>query len=113
MRDTDPRIHELFIHLRQALDALEQIMLRSHRPAAELRQEAVNEKPAPAAPTIPEDEPKLAYTVKEVRKLVGISTATLYKVFGRRELRTVKVGGRTLVLAKDLQEWLGKLPPAR
>jgi hypothetical protein len=77
MRDTDPRIHELFIHLRQALDALEQIMLWSHRPAAELRQEAVNEKPAPAAPTIPEDEPKLAYTVKEVRKLVGISTATL------------------------------------
>lgn len=110
MRDTDPRIHELFVHLRQALDVFEQIMLRPHRPTAELRQETTNEKPAPAPPTIPVDEPKLAYTVKEVRELVGISTATLYKLFGRRELRTVKVGGRTLILAADLREWLGKLP---
>jgi excisionase family DNA binding protein len=111
MRDTDPRIHELFIHLRQALDALEQIMLRPHWPTTEPRQEAA--KRAPAAPSIPADEPKLAYTVKEVRKLVGISTATLYKVFGRRELRTVKVGGRTLILATDLQEWVDNLPSGR
>lgn len=113
MRDTDPRVHELFIHLHQALDALEQMMLRPHWPTTEPRQEAASEKPAPAAPSIPADEPKLAYTVKEVRKLVGISTATLYKVFGRRELRTVKVGGRTLILAKDLQEWVDNLPSGR
>jgi len=113
MRDTDPRIHELFVHLRQALDVFEQIMLRPHRPTAESRQEAANEKSAPATPPIPADEPKLAYSVKEVRKLVGVGVATLYKVIGQGDLRTVKLGGRTLILATDLREWLGKLPSGR
>ena len=80
MRDTDPRIHELFVHLRHALDTFEQIMLRPQRPAAEPAQEAGNEKSAPAAPAIPADDPKLAYRVKEICKLVGVSVGTLYRV---------------------------------
>lgn len=113
MRDSDPRVNDLFIHLRQALDALEQIMLRPHRIVAEPKEDATKEKPAPAAPTIPTDDPKLAYTVKQVCKLVGVSVSTLYKVVERRELRTVKMGGRTLILASDLNEWLRKLPSTR
>jgi excisionase family DNA binding protein len=111
MRDTDPRIHELFNHLRHALDALEQINLRPYTQAAEPKAAAVETKTA--APLIQLEEPKLSYTIKEVRKLVGISTATLYKILGRRELRAIKLGNRTLILARDLQEWLNDLPAMR
>jgi excisionase family DNA binding protein len=110
MRDIDPRVGEFFGHLRRALDALEQIMLRPHRPAKDLQHEVPVEKRAPAPPSVQPADPRLAFTVKEVRKLVGISNATLYKVIGRRELRVVKMGGRTLIMAKDLREWLDGLP---
>ena len=113
MRDVDPRVAELFGHLRRAFDTFEQIMLRPHRSSTEPKQEAANEKPLPVAPTMPTVEPKLAYSVKEVRKLVGVGVATLYKVIGQGDLKTVKLGGRTLILAKDLQEWLGRLPSSR
>ena len=56
---------------------------------------------------------KLAYTIKEIRKLVGISTTTLYQVLGRGELKASKLGKRTIILTKDLQEWLDGLPPMK
>jgi excisionase family DNA binding protein len=112
MSDIDPRVRDLFNHLRHALDAFEQIMLRPYTLTAEPKKAPIAETKVPA-PLIPADEPKLSYTVKEVRKLVGISTATLYKILGRRELRAVKLGNRTLILAKDLQEWLNNLPAMR
>ena len=62
MRDADLRIPELFGHLRHAIELLEQIALRPHRPAAEPKRAMETE----------------ANTVKEVCKLVGISAATLY-----------------------------------
>jgi excisionase family DNA binding protein len=56
------------------------------------------------------DPPKLAYTMKEVRKLIGIGRSTLYAAIGANEIRAVKYGRRTLILAKDLHAWLEKLP---
>lgn len=64
-------------------------------------------------PLCPPDGLKLAYTVNEVRKLVGVSTATNYKLLGSGALKAVKLGNRTLVLAKDLRDWLERLPPRR
>jgi hypothetical protein len=32
MRDTDPRVHDLFKHLREALEILEQLMLHPRTP---------------------------------------------------------------------------------
>ncbi len=114
MRDVDPRLNELFTHVRQALDVFEQIMLRPYRATAvESEKEPAAKIPVSATPVIPEEDPKLAYTVKQVCKLVGISAATLYLILGRSELRAVKLGNRTLILAKDLREWLDKLPSMR
>lgn len=114
MRDVDPRLNELFTHLRLALDALEQIALRPHRPAAEPKQQTATEKPIPPPPPeIPAEAEKLSYTVKEVCRLVGISTATFYKFLGRGDVRAVKLGNKTLILATDLREWLERLPAVR
>jgi excisionase family DNA binding protein len=53
---------------------------------------------------------KLAYSLSEVSELVGISRSAIYLALRARELRAVKGGRKTLVLAKDLDEWLEKLP---
>jgi excisionase family DNA binding protein len=90
MRDADSRIPDLFSHIRHVIDILEQILQRPHRPAERKRATEVDTK-APA-PSISPADLKLSYTIKEVCKLEGISTATIYQVLGRRELRAVKFG---------------------
>ena len=50
------------------------------------------------APSISSADLKLSYTIKEVCKLVGVSSATIYQVLARRELRAVKLG-------KKLSSW--------
>jgi excisionase family DNA binding protein len=109
----DPRLLELFGHLRNALDTFERIMLRPHVSIAEAKPQpqATPERPA-AGPELAVGNPnKMAYTVKEVRNLVGISAGTFYELLKRGELKAVKLGKRTLVPAKELHEWLEKLPP--
>ena len=112
MRDVDPRVAELFGHLRRALDTFEQIMLRPYQRGEQPEREMPIASPPPRAPVLA-DEQKLTFTVKEIRKLVGISNATLYKILAKGELRAVKVGARTLIRREDLLRWLDKLPPAR
>jgi len=53
---------------------------------------------------------RLAYTLKEVQEFVGISRSAIYLALSDGDLRAVKAGRRTLVLAKDLQAWLETLP---
>jgi excisionase family DNA binding protein len=112
MRDIDPRVAELFGHLRRALDTLEQIMLRPRQRNVEPRPQVAEQRICSVV-MAPAVDAKLAYTVKEVRKLVGISTTTFYQLVGSGELKAVKRGARTLVLAKDLRDWLERLPLAR
>ena len=112
MRDADTRLPELFGHLRHAIDLLEQITLRPHRPAAEATR-TIESETKPLVSSAPPTEIKLSYSIKDVCKLVGISTTTLYQILGRRELKAVKLGNKTLILAKDLKEWLENLPTMR
>ena len=114
MRDADPRVGDFFNRVREAIDVLEQIMLRPYHPAStELAKEEVRtEIKTKLTPAAPEDQ-RVSYTIKEVRKLVGISNTTLYRAIGNRELRAVKFGHKTLILAKDLHTWLEALPAAR
>jgi excisionase family DNA binding protein len=104
----DARVAELFSHLRRALDVFEQIMLLPYQPISEVKPQpqSAPEKPS-AKPEIP---PKMAYRVKEVRNLLGISNTTFYNMVREGDLKVVKMGKMTLVLAKDLNEWLEKLP---
>ncbi len=60
--------------------------------------------------SVPTDEARLAYTIGEVCKLAGIGRTALYQAIDTRELRAVKFGRKTLVLAKDLHAWLEGLP---
>jgi excisionase family DNA binding protein len=56
-------------------------------------------------PDLPFHERK-AFTFGEVAALLGVSIATLYSERARGKLRTIRLAGRRLVLAQDLDEYI-------
>lgn len=53
---------------------------------------------------------KIAVTIQEAVTLSGLGRSTLYKLFKSGEIKTRKAGSRTLILLKDLEEYLNGLP---
>ena len=49
---------------------------------------------------------KLSYGINEVVEAVGLSRPTIYRLIQRGELRTFKIGTRTLILRSALEEFL-------
>jgi excisionase family DNA binding protein len=52
----------------------------------------------------------VAYSVPDVLKMIGISRTTLYQLVKTGKLKVRKVGTRSVILSKDLEEWLESLP---
>jgi excisionase family DNA binding protein len=52
----------------------------------------------------------LAYTINDACSVSGVGRTLLYERIGNGELRAVKVGKRTLILADELRRWLDDLP---
>jgi hypothetical protein len=67
---------------------------------------------ATSPPKLPEAGKALAYTIPNAAKVSGISRSGLYKLFRARTLTPRSAGGRTLVMADELQEYVRSLPPA-
>jgi excisionase family DNA binding protein len=56
---------------------------------------------------------KIAYCIKDVIRNTSLSRATIYRAIGRGDLRAVKRGRRTLILADELARFIDQLPIAR
>jgi excisionase family DNA binding protein len=58
-------------------------------------------------PKSKENGPPLAFQVKPFCRSVGISPATFYKYVALGRIRVVKIGGRALVPAAEVERLLG------
>jgi excisionase family DNA binding protein len=53
---------------------------------------------------------KWALSVIEAVQLSGLGRTTIYEALSAGQLKAVKAGRRTLILAEDLRHWLEGLP---
>lgn len=56
---------------------------------------------------------KLAYTVEEAGRAIGVSRSTVFDMIRTRELMAKKVRGRTVIARTELQRVLTEAPDAR
>ena len=51
---------------------------------------------------------KLAVGTTEAARLLGISRPTLYRLIGRTDFPSFRVGGRVLISVAGLQDWIDR-----
>lgn len=55
----------------------------------------------------------LAYSIPDACRVSGAGRSILYKAMRSGDLRAVKLGSKTLILAADLRRWVESLPEKR
>jgi len=55
---------------------------------------------------------KLAYSIKDAAKALGLGTTTINRMIKDGRLKAVKIGGRTLIPAAALRAIIDNAPPA-
>ena len=51
------------------------------------------------------EEKKIAVSVSEAAELLGLSRPSVYRLIHREDLPVMRIGGRTLIHRRKLEEW--------
>jgi hypothetical protein len=107
MKRGDPRVSELFSHLRRALDLLEDMARHPH-------QQSEPTPPPPVPPPAPIQQAQVApsptpmlVSIKDARKLIGVSHTRIYNLINEGALETILIGRRRMVRYGSLQKLSG------
>ena len=109
--DIEVRLTKLFALSRQALDILEDLS-RLPRPQLDVSK-IEREPPSPPQNIRTGQLDRKSYSIKEVGALIGVGRTTIYEMIKDGELRAVKSGRRTIILARDLDSWVENLKPVQ
>ena len=55
----------------------------------------------------------IAYTIPNAANVAGLGRTTIYELIGAGKIEARKAGGRTLVMAASLRDYIAGLPPAQ
>jgi hypothetical protein len=55
----------------------------------------------------------IAFTIPDAMKVAGLGRTTVYALIGGGKIEARKAGGRTLVMAASLRNYIASLPPAQ
>ncbi len=109
MKRGDPRIREVFSQLRQVLDLLEDITSHPHQVAEEVQAAPPRTMPEQMPPDGADKQPvPMLVSIKEARRLIGISNSYVYLLISSGALETVQIGKRRLVRYSSLQKLAGR-----
>ncbi len=111
MKRGDPRVQELFLHLRQIIDLLEDMVMHP-LPQAEATQpssvapkhQATTAVPIPQTAAV-QSSPPMLVSIKEARRLIGVGNARIYQLINAGALETVRIGQRRMVRYSSLQKF--------
>lgn len=113
MKRGDPRVPRLFSHLRQILDLLEDMVIHPHQPpeppqpsSPAPKPQVTTPVPISQAPAVQTPTPMLV-SIKEARRLIGVSNTRIYDLINTGALETVRIGKRHMVRYSSLQKLAG------
>lgn len=106
MKRGDPRIREVFSHLREILNLLENIANHPYQPLEREPESARAPVPTPP-PSAPQPSAPLLVSIKEARRLIGVSNTRIYQLINDGSLETVRLGARRLIRYGSLQNLAG------
>ena len=86
------QVSELCRHLRAAIDILEEIASEPDKPV----ERGAPSSPPPHVPPLVIPPSKLAYSVKDVCALIGLSRSKIYALMASGELGSIRVARRQL-----------------
>jgi excisionase family DNA binding protein len=52
-------------------------------------------------------QPRMAFSIPEAARVIGISQSNFWSMIREKEVRAIKLGGRTLITARELSRLLG------
>jgi excisionase family DNA binding protein len=101
-------LHNIII--RAVNESHEVLAAAARRAKADQRERPVPAPPpiAPPPPPAPERTPRLAYSIKDAATALGLSRTTLYKLINTGDLRTLRIAGRRLIQAADIEAMLSR-----